>query len=315
MARFLGARFVRAIFVFLLVSLGNLFLIDLTPGDPAVSIAGETAGPDVLAAVREQYGFDRPLLVRWVDWMGSVFSGNFGQSFTSRMPVMSLLADRLPVTVELTILAVLITLALVIPLALYAGYHQGSWLDRFVNGLSAVLISIPSFVLALVLILVFALALRVLPVSGWVPLAEDPIGNLRSAILPALALALAETAVLLPVLRADVVATLEQDYITLARSKGVSSARILFRHALRPSSTSLVTLMGLSLARLFGGAVIVETAFSLPGIGDLLITSIRSKDLILTQGLVMFIAVVYLVANLVIDILYTKLDPRVSVSS
>jgi peptide/nickel transport system permease protein len=312
MARFLLYRLVRLLLVFVLVSILVSLLVDLTPGEPAEAIAGDSATPAVIEAINARYGFDRPPVERWADWMGGVVTGDFGESFASRQPVVDSITDRLPVTVELALLATLLALLLVVPLALYAGFRQGSRLDKAVNTWASMMVSIPSFVMALLLISLFALATSIFPPANWVPLSDDLFGNLRSAFLPALTLALSETAVLLPVLRADVISTLEQDYITLARSKGISSARLLFRHALRPSSISLVTLAGLSTARLFGGTVIVESVFNLQGLGRLLVNSIRSKDLVVTQGVVMFIAIVYLSMNFLVDVLYSRLDPRVT---
>lgn len=313
MIRYLGTRALRVVLVFLLVSFATVSLTSFTPGDPAVAIAGESATPEVLTALRKEFGLNKPIVERWGSWMGDVVRGDFGKSYTSRQPVMESLRQRLPVTLELALLATLLTVLLAIPAALLAAYRQGSAFDRFVSALSAAVISVPGFVIALLLVSTLALTFSIFPVSGWVPLSANLGENLRSAALPALTLALGETAILLPVLRADVVTTLEQEYIALARAKGISSARILFRHALRPSSVSLVTLLALSLARLFGGAVIVETIFGLPGLGGLLISSIRQKDLLLTQGLVMFIATVYLLTNFVVDLAYTRLDPRVRI--
>lgn len=312
MNRYLLARLARLVVVFGLVSILVSLLVDITPGEPAEAIAGEDASAEVVAAINARFGFDDPPVERWVDWMSGVVTGDFGESFATREPVLESIRDRLPVTVELALLATLLAVILVVPLGLAAAFHQGSLFDRAVNAWSSMVISIPSFVMALLLVSVFAITFAWFPVTNWVSLTEDPLGNLRSALLPALTLGLTETAVLLPVLRADVLTTLDQDYITMARSKGISTARLLFRHALRPSSISLVTLLGLSLARLFGGTVIVESVFNLPGVGRLLITSIRSQDLVVTQGVVMFIALVYLVTNFIVDMLYSRLDPRVT---
>lgn len=313
MTRYLGQRVFRLVLVFFLATLGTMLLTDLTPGDPAVQIAGETASEEQLQAVREKHNLDDPIHIRWWEWTTGVLTGDFGESHISRQPIATLIKQRLPITLQLTAMAAVMSVVLVVPLALLAAYRQGSWFDRFVNTMSATMIAVPGFVLGLVLVLIVGIKLNWFPVSLWVPLTEDPLENLRHAILPASTLAIGETAIMLPVLRADVTATLEQDYITLARAKGISSFRILVRHALRPSSISLVTLMGLAMARLFGGTVIIETIFGLQGIGGLLVTSIRGKDLIVTQGLVMFIAVVYITANLVVDLLYSRLDPRVAV--
>ena len=211
MRRFLGLRAIRVLLVFVLVSLGTVSLSTVTPGDPAVAIAGETATPEVLTAVRETYGFDKPILIRWGRWVRDVVHANFGVSYSSRRPVMESVRQRLPVTVQLALMALIITLLAAVPLALYAAYHQGAWFDRAVTTFSAVIISIPGFVLALVFISLFALTFRLFPVASWVPLTENPVLNLKSAFLPSLTLGLGVVAVMLPVLRADVISTLEQD--------------------------------------------------------------------------------------------------------
>jgi peptide/nickel transport system permease protein len=309
--RFLFVRLLRLLIVFLVVSVFVSFLVNLTPGEPAEAIAGEDASAEVIAALNERYGFDDPPIQRWAMWVGSVVRGDFGESFLTRQPVTSIIADRLPVTAYLALFATLMTLILVVPLGLLAAYRRGSWIDRAANALSSLLISIPSFVLALSLVALLAIQFQLFPIANWVSPTDSFFGSVRAAFLPSLTLALTEAAILLPVLRSDALNTLEQDYINLARAKGISTARLLVRHVLRPSSIALVTLMGLSLARLFGGAVIVESVFNLPGIGRSLISSIRTKDLIVTQGLVMFTALVYLAANFLVDVLYSRLDPRI----
>ncbi|MET0421885.1 MAG: ABC transporter permease [Acidimicrobiia bacterium] len=313
MIRYLGRRSVRLVLVFLLVTMATMLLLNLTPGDPAYLIAGETAPPEVVQSVREEYGLDEPVYERYADWIGNIAQGDFGRSYFTKQPVIDAIRQRLPVTLELALLAQFIVAITVIPLGLYTAYRSGGWLDRTMTVVSSAFVSVPPFVLALLLVTVFGLSLGWLPVSGWVPLTQDPWENLQHAILPATVLAVAEIVVLQPVLRADAMTTLQQEYITLARVKGVSHRRILFRHTLRASSISLVTLMGLSLARLFGGTLIVESIYALPGIGTLLINSINSKDFIMLQGVVTFIALVYLVVNFIVDILYSKLDPRLSV--
>jgi peptide/nickel transport system permease protein len=310
---FLAKRGARLVVVFLIVTLATMLLLSLTPGDPAHLIAGETAPPEVVDAVREQYDLNDPVPVRYVNWLQSIVTGDFGESYFSKQPVSDAIRQRLPVTLELALLAELIVAMVVIPLGLYTAYRAGGWVDRSTTAVSSALVSVPPFVMALLLVSLFGLTLRWAPVSGWIPLTEDPLGNLQHAILPAAVLAIAEIAILQPVLRADAMTTLQQEYITLARVKGVSHWRILFHHTLRASSISLVTLMGLALARLLGGTLIVEMIFGLPGIGTLLLNSINGKDFIMLQGVVTFIAVVYLVVNFVVDVLYTKLDPRVSV--
>jgi peptide/nickel transport system permease protein len=310
---YIAKRTARLVIVFLVVTLATMLLLDFTPGDPAHLIAGETAPPEVVDAVREQYGLNDPVQVRYASWLGNIVQGDLGESYFSKQPVFDAIKQRLPVTFELAVLALLIIVAFVVPLGLYTAYRAGGWVDRAMTVVSSAFVSVPPFVLALVSASVFGLTLGWLPVSGWVPLTEDPLGNLHHAILPAAVLAIAEIVILQPVLRADAMATLQQEYITMARVKGVSHWRILFRHVLRASSISLITLMGLAFARLLGGTLVIETVFALPGIGTLLLNSINAKDFIVLQGVVTFIALVYLVVNFIVDLLYSQLDPRVSV--
>jgi peptide/nickel transport system permease protein len=209
-------------------------------------------------------------------------------------------------------MALIMSVLVVIPLGLFIAYRQETFVDRTAVAGSSLLLAVPGFVLAIVLLTIFGINWDILPVSGWVPISENLAQNLQHALLPAIVLAVGESVVLLPVLRSDVINTLQQEYNALARAKGLNPSRILFRHALRPSSISLITLLGLTLARLIGGTVIVESIFALPGVGSLLVQSIETKDLVAVQGIVMFIAIVYLITNFVVDVLYTRLDPRVA---
>lgn len=310
-ARRLALRGARLFTVLGIVTFGTTLLVDLVPGDPAVAIAGEMASDEVVAAVRERYGFDRPIVQRWWQWTTSVFSGDLGDSYTHRRPVFDLIVERLPVTIQLTIMAMVLAVLIAVPLGLYAAYRAGSWLDRAINSFVSAVIALPSFVIGLLLVLAFSINAGWFPTSNWVYLSESVWGNLNAAFLPALSLALVEVAIITPILRADAIATLDHDYISLARAKGISTLRLLFRHVLRPSSVSITTLLGLALARLFGGAIVIEFVFNLPGLGTLLVASIRAKDLVLIQGLVAFIATVYVLTNFLVDLLLTRLHPGV----
>lgn len=311
MLKVVTERVGRYVAVLVLVTLGTTLLLDLVPGDPALTILGADPTPEAIAQLNERYGFEDPVLERYWNWITHALQGDLGTSIHGGQPVIDALAQRLPVTLEIAILATLLSLLIAIPLALATAYRAGSLFDRAVDTVTSIFISIPSLVAALVLVLVFAMALRWLPVTGWVPFAEDPIANLRHAALPVIALALPETAVFQRVLRADVIATLQSDHIALAKAKGLGTTRILFRHALRVSSYSLLTVTGLRLAHLIGGTVVVEVIFAVPGIGALLVSSISGQDLITLQAVVAVIATAYLVINLLVDLTYSVLDPRV----
>lgn len=307
-------RLLRLLLVLFIVTFGTTALIALSPGDPAVTIAGDSAPPEVLQAVRDKYGFDDPMIQNWWDWTSSAVRGDLGESDFLQRPVIEVIGERLPITAELTILSMLMTVIVAVPAGLYAAYRRGSWVDRLINAMTSALIAVPSFVIGLVLVLALAIGTGWFPTSNWSYIEEGLGANLTSAFLPALSLALVEIAILTPILRADAVSSLTHDYIALARAKGISTTRLLFLHVLRPSSISLVTLLGLALGRLFGGAIVIEVVFNLPGLGTQLVSAVRDKDLILIQGLVAFIAVLYVVANLVVDLLIPKLYPGTNAS-
>ena len=225
--------------------------------------------------------------------------------------MLAAVSDRLPVSLELMVLAEVTALLIAIPLAILCAVKNGSATDRFLTGLAFGKLSLPPFMVAILLIYLFAVSLNLLPATGWVPFAEDPIANIRSFVLPALTLAIAEWPVLMRVLRSDMIATLQEDYIAMAKAKGLRPSRILLVHALKPSSLTLVTVTGINIGRLIGGTVIVESIFALPGIGRLLVGAIYARDFIILQGAVLFVAVGFVVVNFIVDMLYAVLDPRI----
>lgn len=308
-------RALRFVFTFLLVTLATAVLLSLLPGDAASYIAGENATPAQIHALNVQYHLQDPPLTRWADWLENAAQGDLGSSFVTKQPVAEAVQQRLPVTLELAFLATLLALLLAVPLAILAAPRAGSKVDTTLDAVSSGIVSIPGFVVALVLIYVFAFRLEWLPLFGWVPLTHDVGDNLRSALLPVVAIALGEAVVLYRVLRADLVETLDQDYIALARAKGCSERSVMWRHALRPSALPLLTLSALTLARLIGGTVLVEAIFVLPGLGSYLLESITAKDMVAVQGVVAFIAVTFLVVNFMIDVLYGRVDPRTRASA
>ena len=252
-----------------------------------------------------------PVLLRFAHWLGQVLQGDLGRSFRTGQTVVAAIGERLPVSIELMLLAQLGALAVAIPLAIVCAVREGGRFDRFVTGVAFASLSVPSLLSAIVLIWLLAVRLAWLPATGYVPLDEDLAGNLRSLVLPALTLAAGEWPALMRVLRSDMISTLKEDYIAMARAKGLRPARVLLVHALKPSSLTLVTVTGINIARLLGGAVIVEYIFALPGIGRLLIGSIFNRDLVLLQGVVLFVGIAFVVVNLGVDMLYAVLDPRI----
>ena len=311
MARFIGRRLLYLLPVLLAVTLLTFLIASLLPGDLAITILGDQATPEKVAALRAQMGLDLPLWQRYLLWLWDVLHGDLGRSFRTGETVLAAVSDRLPISLELMVLAEVTALLIAIPLAILCAVKNGSATDRFLTGLAFGKLSLPPFMVAILLIYLFAVSLNLLPATGWIPFAEDPIANLRSFVLPALTLAIAEWPVLMRVLRSDMIATLQEDYIAMAKAKGLRPARILLVHALKPSSLTLVTVTGINIGRLIGGTVIVESIFARPGIGRLLVGAIYARDFIILQGVVLFVAVGFVVVNFIVDMLYAVLDPRI----
>ncbi len=310
MLGFLARKLFYLVPVLLAVSLLTFLIASLLPGDLAYVILGDQATPENVEALRRDLGLDQPIWWRYFGWLGHVLEGDLGRSFRTGQTVLQAVAERLPVSIELIILAQIIGLAIGVPLAIICAARSGGAFDRFMTGTAFGMLSVPTFLSAILLIYLFAVELRWLPATGYVPLAEDLLANLRFFILPALTLALAEWPGIMRVLRSDMIATLQEDFITLAKAKGLKASRILFVHALKPSSLTLVTVTGINIGRLIGGAVIVETVFALPGIGRLLVSAIATRDLIILQGVVLLVAAGFVVMNFIVDMLYAVLDPR-----
>jgi peptide/nickel transport system permease protein len=311
MLGFVARRLLYLLPVLLAVSLLTFLIASLLPGDLAYVILGDQATPEKVEALRHDMGLDQPILIRYLGWLGHILQGDFGRSFRTGQTVLQAVGERLPVSLELMILAELLGLVIGVPLAIACAAKAGGAFDRFMTSTAFGMLSVPTFLSAILLIYLFAVELHWLPATGYVPFSEDPIGNLRFFVLPALTLALAEWPGIMRVLRSDLITTLQEDYIALARAKGLTPRRILFVHALKPSSLTLVTITGINIGRLIGGAVIVETIFALPGIGRLLVSAIGTRDLIILQGVVLLVASGFVIMNFVVDMLYAVLDPRI----
>ncbi|WP_112470466.1 ABC transporter permease [Streptomyces triticisoli] len=298
--------------VLLIVSIGVFSLVVLLPGDPAVAILGPGHPPSAYAELRQELGLDDPLLTRYLHWLGGVLQGDLGRSIVPPQgEVSSRLVSALPVSAEIAVLGLLIALVIAVPLAMWSAYREGGVVDRIISAGTFGVLSVPSFLAGLLLIWLMVNSLGWFPRSEWVRLSEgDLLGNLHHAFLPALTVALVELAMFTRVLRGDLIVTLREDYILAARAKGMAPLRILVADALRPSSFSLVTLLGLSLGRLIGSTVIVEYLFSLPGMGSLVVNAASQGDYPVVQGAVLVIAFIYVVINAGIDFSYGHLDPR-----
>ena len=304
-------RVPRLVLTLLAVSLCTFLLTDLLPGDPALTILGENATDAQITSLREDLRLDDGIHERYAGWLGDALTGDLGTSYRTGQSVVEAIGERLPVTLELGLVSLALSLMVSVPLAIWSAHRAGGLVDRVLTTISFGLMSVPSFMLALFLIIVFAVRLGWLPSTGWVRLTDDPVANIKSIILPAVALGANEIAVFMRVLRSDMVSTLQQDSITMAKAKGLSTSRVLLAHALRPSSMSLMTVVGVQVGALVGGSVIIEQMFGLPGLGRLLVDSIASRDLITVQGLALVIGASVIVVNFVTDSLYTLIDPRI----
>ncbi len=311
MLRFIGHRLVSLVPVLFGVALLTFLIASLLPGDLATVLLGEDATPETLAALRRDLGLDQPIAWRFLHWLTQVASGDLGRSFRTGQAVVEAISERLPVSIQLMLMAQIAALAVAVPLAIACAVHQGGRLDRFATTAAFASLSVPSILSAILLIWLFAVHLQWFPATGYVPFHEDPLANLRAMLLPALTLASAEWPVMMRVLRSDMISTLQEDFIAMARAKGLRPARILLVHALKPSSLTIVTVTGLNIGRLLGGTIIVETIFALPGLGRLLVGSIFARELIVLQGVVLFVAAGFVFVNLAVDVLYAALDPRI----
>ncbi len=303
----------HVLLVVALLSIATFLMLELLPGNVIDSMLSDNARPEEIARLQHQLGLDQPMHRRFLGWLGNAVQGDLGSSPLTGEPVSQAIAHRLPVSIQLMILAQLIALLMALPLGIWAGYRAGGTADRMISSAAFAVLAVPHFVLGLLLILLFAIWLRWFPATGYVPFASDPLGSLRSLALPSLTLALVEAPVYMRLLRSDIANTLREEFITVARAKGLSDLHILVRHALRPSSFSLITVMGINVGHLIGGAVIIETLFALPGVGRLVIEAITKRDFVTLQGVILFIGVAFVVVNLVIDAVYALLDPRVGV--
>lgn len=313
MAKVIGTRLVRLFLTLLAVTFLTFSMLSFLPSDPVTAILGTgPRDPQVEADLREELGLDDPFLVRYGNWLGDALQGDLGESYINRgTKVSDIIADRLPVTAQLAIMAIVIALILAVPIGVIGAYRQGRWPDTVSSAGVQVALSVPNFIVGIFLIWLFAVQLQWLPSSNWNRLSNGLGDNLRTAILPAAALAMTQMAIFSRLVRADMVATLKENYILAAKSKGLSDRFILFRHALRPSSLSLMTIVGINFGALLGGTVIIEFLFAVPGLGGRLLNAISQRDYLVIQGITVFIATAYVVINTVVDLLYAVVDPRI----
>lgn len=311
MLRLVALRIAMAVPVMLVVATIVFLLLRLSPGDPALIIAGETAGPEALARIRTDMGLDRPLAVQYLAWLGEIARGHLGMSILSKIPVLSLIFDRLEPTLVLAASAILITVLVAVPLGAIAAWRHNSWVDRAVMMLSVVGFSVPAFVIGYILILLLAVKADIFPVQGYVSPFEDPLAALRHLALPSLTLALVFMALIARVTRSSLLEVLGEDFVRTARAKGNIERRVLWRHALPNAAVPIITVIGLGIALLISGVVVTESVFNIPGVGRLTIDAILARDYPVVQGLMLFFALIYVGVNLLIDIAYVIVDPRI----
>jgi len=292
------------------VSLVVFFLLRLVPGDPADAVLGNDATPALVAQVNRQLGLDHPIYVQYGIWLGNLFRGSLGFDYSSSQPITQMLGQRLPVTIELAALAILIAVVGGVTLGVLAAARPGGIVDHLARGISVLGIAIPDFGFGLVLILVFAVTLRIFPTSGYVPLTQDFGQNLRSLILPALSLSAGLGSVLIRITRGAMLDVLDSDFIVFGRSVGMSTWRIIGRHALRNASIPVVTVIGLQVGGILGATVIIEQVFSLPGIGALAVDSVLNRDYPVVQATILVLAVMFVIASLAADVAATVLNPK-----
>jgi peptide/nickel transport system permease protein len=311
---FLIRRLLLTLPILFIVSVLCFSLINLIPGDPATVILGPEAPEQAKEQMRERLGLDEPIVVQYVDWLGGVLHGDLGESLIDGTPVSTLILQRFPVTLELALGTFLVSLTIAVVAGILSASNRGTWIDYVSTGFALGGISIPHFWLGMMFIIIFAVSLGVLPASGYVPFFQNPVANLTAMILPVFATGLRESAELTRMLRSSLLEELGSDYVRTAFSKGLSKRVVVIRHAVRNALIPFVTAGGLQIAGLLGGLVVTEQVFQLPGIGRLIVESILKRDFTTVQGAVLVTTLVVVVINVLVDLLYAVIDPRISVS-
>jgi peptide/nickel transport system permease protein len=312
MAKTIAFVLLRLIATLFAVTFLTFLMVAMLPGDPVDTILGTgPRAPGIEEQIREDLNLDDPFIVRYVAWLGAAATGDLGTSYITDQPVAETIQSRLPVTAQLAFMSIFIAVIVAIPVGVLGAYKQGRWQDTTTSAAVQVALSIPNFVFGIFLIWLFAVQLNWFPASNWNRFSDGIFDNMKTALLPALSLALAQMALFSRLVRSDMMATLRENYILSARAKGLSDKYILFRHALRPSSLSLMTIVGISFGALLGGTVIIESLFALPGLGFTLIAAINGRDILVIQGITVFIAAMFVIINTIVDLLYAVLDPRI----
>lgn len=311
MLNFLIRRTLATIPVMLIVAIVVFALLRLTPGDPAAILAGDSANPAQLEALRQSMGLHLPIYTQFFLWLGQLLQGDFGVSLISGTPVTDMVLQRMGPSLSLTAFTIVLAVAVAIPLGMIAAWRRGKLLDRFVMGVSVLGFSIPVFVTAYLLIYVLSLKLGWFPVQGYRPLSDGLLPYIRSLTLPTLALSTVYIALIARITRTSIIEVMGEDFIRTARAKGMKETRVLIGHALRNAAVPIVTIIGVGIAMLIGGVVVTESVFNLPGLGRLVVEAVLARDYPVIQALILLFAFIYVVINLIVDALYTVFDPRI----
>lgn len=311
MFAFIVRRIITTIPVMAFVALFVFSLLYIAPGDPAAIIAGDQASPADVERIRQSLGLDRPYLVRFGEWFFRVLQGDLGTSIFTSLPVTQLIAQRIEPTVSLMVLTLILAVSIAVPLGVLAAWKAGTWIDRSVVAFAVFGFSVPVFVIGYLLAYTFALKLDWVPVQGYTPLSQGLWPWFKNLILPSITLGTVYIALIARITRATMLDVLQQDYIRTARSKGVAQNSILFLHALKNAAVPIITIIGIGVALLIGGAVVTESVFAIPGLGRLTLDAILRRDYPVIQGVVLIFSFVYVLVNLIIDLIYTLVDPRI----
>jgi peptide/nickel transport system permease protein len=311
MLAYIAKRLLATIPVMAVVAIFVFAMLRMTPGDPASIIAGAAATTQDVDAIRARLGLDRPLLAQFFVWIGNMATGDFGESFFFKKQVAELVADRIEPTLMLSLTTMILSIVIAVPLGVIAAYRQGTWIDRIVMGFSVLGFSVPVFVIGYLLIYVFAIELNWLPVQGYQRLSEGVGGCLLRLILPSITLSVIYIALIARITRTSVLEVLGEDYIRTARAKGLNNYTVLMHHALRNAAVPIVTVIGIGIALLIGGVVVTESVFSIPGLGRLTVDAVLARDYPTVQAVILLFSFVYVLVNLLVDLAYTGLDPRI----
>jgi len=311
MVSYILRRVLSTVPVMAIVALFVFSLLYIAPGDPAAIIAGDQASPGDIERIRQGLGLDRPFLVQFGSWLWHILHGDLGTSIFTNLPVAALIAQRIEPTLSLMLLTLILTILIAVPLGVVAAWKAGSWIDRTIMAFAVFAFSLPVFVVGYILAYVFALQFEWLPVQGYTPLSKGFWPWLRNLILPSLALGSVYTALIARITRASMLEVLQQDYVRTARAKGLDQRSILFIHALKNAAVPIVTVIGIGIALLIGGSIVTESVFAIPGLGRLTIDAILRRDYPVIQGIVLLFSFVYVLVNLMVDVTYTLVDPRI----